>query len=208
MKDEQDYIRDITEMRSLMERSSKFMSLSGVASIAAGIYALTGAFIIYKFFPFDPGQVIQGSAQPGTLTPELQQIIWIAIVVLISAISTAIYLSGKKAAKRREKFLSPSAIRLVKNMAVPLITGALLLVILVFKGIFGLLAPLTLIFYGLALYNAGNITYKEVKSLGLIDIGLGLIGTYYWEYGFLLWVLGFGVVHIIYGIYIHYRYEK
>lgn len=208
MKDEQDYIRDIAEMRSLMERSAKFMSLSGVASIAAGIYALTGAFIAYKFFPFDPGQIFDSSIQPGTLPSELQNIIFIAIIVLILAISTAIYLSGKKAAKRREKFLSPSAIRLVKNMAIPLIAGGLLLIILVLKGMFGLLAPFTLIFYGLALYNAGYITYKEVKSLGIIDIGLGLIGSYYWEYGFLLWILGFGVVHIIYGIYIHYRYER
>ena len=208
MKEEQDYIRDITEMRSLMERSTKFMSLSGVASIAAGIYALTGAFIAYKFFPFDPGQIVDGSIQPGTLTPELRNIISIAIIVLILAISTAVYLSGKKAAKRREKFLSPSAIRLVKNMAIPLIAGALLVIILIVKGMLGLIAPFTLIFYGLALYNAGNITYKEVKSLGLIDIGLGLIGSYYWEYGFLLWILGFGIVHIIYGIYIHYRYER
>lgn len=208
MKDEQDYIRDINEMRSLMERSSKFMSLSGIASIAAGIYALTGAFIAYEFFPFDPGQIIGSSIQPGSLTPGLLHIIFTAIMVLILAISTAIYLSGKKAAKRREKFLSPSAIRLAKNMAVPLITGGLLLIILLFKGMIGLLAPFTLIFYGLAMYNAGNITYKEVKSLGLIDMGLGLIGSYYWEYGFLLWILGFGVFHIIYGIYIHYRYER
>ena len=114
----------------------------------------------------------------------------------------------RQAAKRREKFLSPSAIRLVKNMAIPLIAGALLVIILIVKGMLGLIAPFTLIFYGLALYNAGNITYKEVKSLGLIDIGLGLIGSYYWEYGFLLWILGFGIVHIIYGIYIHYRYER
>ena len=208
MKEEQDYIRDITEMRSLMERSSKFMSLSGVASIAAGVYALTGAFIAYKIFHFNPGQLINGSMQPGSLAPQLQKIIPIAIIILILAIGTAILLSSQKAAKRGEKFLSLTAMRLVKNMAVPLVTGGFLIIILVFKGLPGLLAPLSLIFYGLALYNAGDLTYKEVKSLGLIDMVLGLIGAYFWEYGFLLWILGFGVFHIIYGIYIHYRYER
>ena len=208
MKNEQDYIRDITEMRSLMERSSKFMSLSGLASIVAGIYALTGASIAYKFFDIHPDQILNNSTQPGSLSPGLQKIIPIAIIVLILAIGTAILLSRQKAAKRGEKFLSPAAMKLVKNMAVPLVTGGLLIIILIFKGMVGLLAPFTLIFYGLSLYNAGNLTYKEVKSLGLIDIALGLIGTYYWEHGFLLWILGFGVFHIIYGIYIHYRYER
>ena len=208
MKDEQDYIEDIREMRSLMERSSKFMSLSGVASIVAGIYALTGAFIAYKIFGIDSGQILTNTTQPGNFTPELLKLIPIAIIVLILAVGTAVLLSSRKAAKRREKFLSPTAVRLVRNMAVPLITGGLLILILMFKGMIALLTPVSLIFYGMALYNAGELTYKEVKSLGLIDIVLGLTGAYFQAYGFLFWIIGFGVFHIIYGIYIHYRYER
>jgi hypothetical protein len=93
-------------------------------------------------------------------------------------------------------------------MAVPLIVGGLLILILIFKGLIGLIAPFTLLFYGLALYNASKYTYEEVRSLGLIEMGLGLVSSYFVGYGLLFWALGFGVVHIFYGIYMHYRYEK
>lgn len=206
MKEEQDYIQDIAEMRSMMERSSKFLSLSGLAGVMAGIYALAGAYIAYKLFDFHPDQI--STAAPGSEWPNLLKVISLAIVILVLAIGTAIFLSHKKATKRREKFWNATARRLLVNMAVPLVAGGLLILILIAKGLIGLLVPFTLLFYGLALYNAGKFTYEEVKSLGLINIGLGLVSSYFVEYGLLCWALGFGVVHIIYGIYMHYRYEQ
>jgi hypothetical protein len=204
MKEEQDYIRDITEMRSMMERSSKFLSLSGLAGIMAGIYALTGAYIAYRYFDFNPDEIVDSNG----LSSNLLKVVFLAIAILTLAISTAIFLSNKKAGKRREKFWNPTTNRLVINMAVPLIAGGLLSLILISKGFIGLLAPFTLIFYGLALYNASKFTYEEVRSLGLIQIGFGLLGSYFVAYGLLLWAIGFGVVHIIYGVYLHYRYER
>lgn len=208
MKEDQDYIQDIVEMRSMMERSSKFLSLSGLAGIMAGIYALSGAFIAYKFFYFNPDQIVYSTTKPGSLSSDLLKVIFLALIILLLAISTAIFLSYKKANKRHEKFWNPTARRLLINMAVPLLAGGLLILIMISKGLIGLIAPLTLLFYGLALYNASKFTYEEVKSLGLIEIGLGLISSYFVGYGLFFWALGFGVVHIIYGIYMHYRYER
>jgi hypothetical protein len=91
---------------------------------------------------------------------------------------------------------------------VPLAAGGLLILILLFKGLIGLITPFTLLFYGLALYNSSKFTYNEVGSLGLIQIGLGLVSAYFVELGLLFWTLGFGVANIIYGIYLHYRYER
>jgi hypothetical protein len=207
MKEDQDYIQDIAEMRSLMERSSKFLSLSGLAGIMAGIYALSGTYIAYDFFHFNPDQVAY-STVGAYLPANLLQVTLLAIVVLALAIGTAILLSWKKAHKRGEKFWDPTAKRLLINMSIPLVAGGLLVLILVAKGLIGFIAPFTLLFYGLALVNASKTTYEEVKSLGLIQIGLGLISAYFVEYGLLCWAAGFGVVHIIYGIYIHYRYER
>lgn len=204
MKEDQDYIQDIMEMRSMMERSSKFLSLSGLAGVMAGIYALSGAIIAYKVFSFNPDEIVASTSSSSTLL----KIIFLALTILILAIATAIFLSYKKANKRREKFWNPTARRLLINMAVPLIIGGLLILILISKGFIGLIAPFTLIFYGLALYNASKFTYEEVRSLGLIQIGLGLISSYFVAYGLLLWAIGFGVIHIIYGIYMHYRYER
>ena len=208
MKEEQDYIRDIADIRSMMERSSRFLSLSGWAGIMAGIYALSGAFIAYKFLDFNPDAIVYSTINSVNLYPGLLNVIFLAIIILILALGTAIFLSYRKADKKGEKLWNPTSKRLLINMAVPLIAGGLLILILISKGLIGLIAPFTLIFYGLALYNAGKFTYEVVKILGLIEIGLGLIGAYFVGYGLLFWALGFGVVHIIYGIYIHYRFEK
>jgi uncharacterized membrane protein YidH (DUF202 family) len=208
MKEEQDYLRDIVEIRSMMERSSKFLSLSGWAGIMAGIYALAGAYIAYKIFDFNPGEIVDSTTNTTSQSSGLLNVVFLAITILILAISTAIYLSSKKANKRGEKLWNPGAKQLLINMSIPLIAGGLLILVLLFKGFIGLIAPFTLLFYGLALCNASKFTFEEVKSLGLIQIGLGLIGSYFIEYGLLLWAIGFGVVHIIYGIYIHYRYKK
>lgn len=208
MEDEQHYIQDIAEMRSMMERSSKFLYLSGLSGIMAGIYALLGAFIAWQYFSFNPAQVAYGSLPTGSLPANLLTVIFLAILLLILAIGTATFLSSQKAHKRKEKLWTSAARRMLINMAVPLITGGLLILIMIAKGMIGFLAPFTLIFYGVALYNASKFTYDEVRSLGLIEIGLGLIGCYFVEYGLLCWAVGFGVVHIIYGIYMYYRYER
>lgn len=208
MKEKQDYIQDIAEMRSMMERSSKFLALSGLAGIMAGIYALAGAFIAYKVFYFNPDEVIYNSIESGIISTGLLKVIFLALTVLLLAIGTALFLSYQKARKRGEKLWNPTSKRALINMAIPLITGGLLVLILISKGLIGFVAPFTLLFYGLALYNVSKYTYEEVRSLGLIQIGLGLISSYFVGYGLLFWALGFGVVHIIYGVYLHYRYER
>jgi hypothetical protein len=208
MKEEQDYLKDIAEMRSMMERSSKFLSLSGLAGVMAGIYALAGAYIAYAIFHFNPDPVVDSSLPPVGVPADLLKIILLALVVLVLSIGTAILLSYKKAAKRQEKFWDATAKRLLINMAVPLIAGGLLILVLIAKGLVGFIAPFTLLFYGLALYNASKFTYEEVKGLGIVQMGLGLIGACFIEYGLLCWAVGFGLVHIVYGIYLHYRYER
>ncbi|OQP57591.1 hypothetical protein [Niastella populi] len=202
MNEKPDYARDITEIRSMMERSSKFLSLSGLAGVMAGMYALAGAFIAYRALDFNPGDL-------GTATDSsLWKIVVLALLVLVLALGTAIYLSWRKANKSGEKFYNATTKRVVSAMAVPLIAGGLLMLAVLLKGLVGLIAPFSLIFYGLALYNTSKFTYDEVKTMGLVEIGLGLTGTFFIGYGLFCWALGFGVVHIVYGIYLHYKYER
>jgi len=208
MNEEQEYIRDIAQIRSIMERSSKFLSLAGWAGIMAGLYALAGAYIAFSVLGFNPDKVIYSSTQSASLVFNLPKVILLATIILVLAISTAILLSYKKATKRGERLWNALVKRLLIQMAIPLIVGGLIDLILIDKGLIGLLAPFTLLFYGLALYNASQFTYEEMRSLGLIQIGLGLLSTYFVEYGLICWALGFGVAHIVYGINMHYRYEK
>lgn len=208
MKEKQDYIQDIAEMRLMMERSSKFLSLSGWAGIMAGIYALSGAYIAWKFLDFYPAETVYSGIKSGTLPSDLLKVILLASIMLIMALSTALFLSYRKSIKRGEKIWNATARRLLVNMAIPLIAGGLLILIFISKGLIAFIAPFSLLFYGLALFTAGKFTYDEVKFLGMIQMALGLLSSCFVEYGLLIWAIGFGIVHIIYGVYIHYRYER
>lgn len=204
MKNERDYIQDIAEIRSMMERSSKFLSLSGWAGIMAGLYALAGAYIASGIYQFNPDRIIYTASLPSGLS----EIILLGIVVLILAVSTAVVLSYRKARKRGEQAWNTTSQRMIIHMSVPLTAGGIFMLILLSKNLIGLLAPASLVFYGLALYNAGNFTYGEIKYLGIIQICLGLISSYFIGYSLMLWALGFGVVHIVYGIVMHFKYER
>lgn len=208
MKEEKDYIQDISEIRSMMERSSRFLSLSGLSGVMAGIYALTGAFIAYKVFDFNPDSIMYSYAESVSSTASLASVIYVAIAILILSLSTVVFLSGRNAGKNGEKLWNRTTRRLLSNMAVPLVAGGLLIIILITKGLIGLIAPVSLIFYGMALFNASKLTLEDVKILGIIQIVLGLISSYFIEYSLIIWAFGFGAVNIIYGIYMHYKYEK
>jgi len=132
----------------------------------------------------------------------------LGITILVFALGTAVFLSYKSAGKRNEKLWNPTSKQLLVNMMVPLVVGGLLIIFLISRGLIGFVAPFSLLFYGLALFSAGSYTYKEVKILGLIQISLGLISSWFVDYGLLCWALGFGAVHIIYGIYMNYKYER
>lgn len=202
MKKEQDYIRDIVEIRSMMERSSKFVLLSGWSGIMAGMYALAGAYIANRYYHFSPDSVANGS------NDSLKEVVPLALIVLALALSTAVYFSYQKARKRGERLWNATARQLLISMVVPFLVGGILILILISQGFIGLVAPFSLIFYGLALFNASNFTYNVVRVLGLMEIALGLLGVFFIGYGLLFWVLGFGLAHIIYGVYVYYRYER
>lgn len=204
MKEEKDYIRDLAEIRSMMERSSKFLSLSGWAGIMAGTIALAGALIAWKVFGFLPDSFAYGA--DGDYSGFLNVFV-LAITVLVLALASAFFDSYRKASKRGERAWNSTSRRLLINMAVPLLAGGILILALVISGFIGMVAPLTLLFYGLALYNAGNFTFKVVRVLGLVQITLGLINCFFIDTGLLFWALGFGLAHIIYGIYM-FKYER
>lgn len=203
MKAEKDYIRDIAEIRSMMERSSKFVSLSGWAGIMAGIYAISGAYIVSKVLNFNPEQIIDKGSSAG-----ITNVVLLAAIVLALALGTAIYFSRQRAEKRGETIWNATAKQLLISMVVPLLTGTILILLLIANNMIGWVAPFSLLFYGLALFNASKFTYNAVKILGLMEIVLGLLGSFFVEYGLLFWTLGFGLAHILYGIYVYYRYER
>lgn len=208
MKSEEKYIQDITEIRSMMERTSKFLSLSGLSGIMAGVYALVGAYIAYRLFYVESGSVLYNTIDRQDLTANVENLIILAGVVLILAVGTAVVLSFNKSKKDGGKLWNSAAKHVVINMSIPLITGGIFIMILISKGLYAMLAPTTLLFYGLALVNASKFTFEELRSLGIVQVILGLFAAYFVEFGLLFWALGFGLMHILYGIVMHLKYEK
>ena len=194
-------------IRSMMEKSSRFLSLSGWAGIMAGIYALIGAYLA-NYIIYESQTEIYYNFADLKFTIGALILFGIAIAVFVLALATALYTSSKAAKKANKKLWTPAAKKLIYNMALPLATGGILSIILVLKGTIGLVAPVTLIFYGLSLILAANYTYSNVKILGIFEVIIGLIASYYQGYGLFFWALGFGIFHIIYGIFMYLKYKK
>ena len=189
-----------------MERSTRFFSLSGWAGILAGVYALVGFYFAYKI-RYLSGSDIYYDIYDGKYSTAVKQLILIGILVFIFAVSTAMFMSWRTAKKNGDVLWTPGARKMFINMAIPLVTGGILSIVLVLQGLIGIVAPLTLIFYGLSLIIAGNYTYSNIKVLGIAEIILGLIAAANIGYGLFFWALGFGVLHIVYGVFIYVKYR-
>jgi len=197
-----DYLKDIQDIKSMMAQSSQFISLSGLSGILAGIYALVGAYFAYCIIENDRSYYITLESTSFKL------IVVIALLVLILSIVTAYLLTIRKAKKMGEKVWNPTSKRLIINFCIPLLTGGIFTLLLLKNGYYGLIAPITLIFYGMACVNASKYTLRDVRYLGITQIILGLIATEFSGYGLYFWVLGFGICHILYGSIMHYKYDR
>ncbi len=205
MKTEQEYLEDLKEIRGLMERSSRFVSLSGLSGILAGVYALVCAGIAYFYVYTDIDKfprVLYDNAETRTF------LITLGIVTLIVTLITGALLTMRKAKANNEKILNKLTVRLIINLMIPLAVGGIAILILLNKGYIGFIAPFTLIFYGLALINASKYTYSDIRSLGIVEVILGLLALHVIGYGILYWALGFGVGHIVYGTIMHFKYDR
>lgn len=207
MKEIHDYQQDIASIRSVMERSVKFISLSGLSGIMAGIYALAGASFAYFliYYPHLPFGFRFSFNDEGTILFKLEMI---AGVVLLLSLGTAYYLSAKKAKRLGLSVWNKVSRLVLLHLLIPLASGGLLILIFLSRGYFEFVAPCCLIFYGLALVQASPYTFKEIQYLGFIEILLGLLCTIVSGYSLIFWSVGFGLLHIIYGFVMYYRYDS
>ena len=190
-----------------MERSSRFISLSGWSGISAGVCALIGAWFakqkIDEYHSSGSGDSIRGEG-----VSLINQLLFIAGAVLVAAIILAFIFTWLRTKKNRTNIWDPVAKRLMWNTIIPLAVGGLCIWRVLQIGSFTLVAPLCLVFYGLALVNGSKYTVGEVRYLGYGQIILGLLNLWLEGYGLYFWALGFGVLHIIYGAMMWWKYER
>jgi hypothetical protein len=201
------YLKDIQDIKEMMSKSTQCISLSGLSGVLAGMYALIGAWFAYRTIYFDYSPM--GSYRNLVISQmAVYKLLLIALLVLVASIITGVVLSVRKAKKLEESIWNKASQRLIINFMIPLVTGGFFILFLIEKEILNLVAPLTLIFYGLACVNASKYTIRDVRYLGLTIIILGLLSTWFINYGLLFWALGFGVCHIVYGSMMYFKYDR
>jgi len=204
-------IENLKHIRNMMERSTKFLSLSGYSGIAAGLVALVGAAIAY-FFIFRQGAVIYDehlrALGDGSTLQIRVQIAVLMTSVLVCAVGIAWYFSSRKARRAGTRLWTATARRTLYHFLIPLCTGGIFCIALMINNNIHLIGSAMLIFYGLALINSSKFTLEEVHYLGLSEIGLGVLAGFFLNYGLLFWALGFGLMHILYGIRMYFKYDR
>lgn len=202
---------DLRHIRQMMEASTKFLSLSGLSGIAVGSFALAGAAIAYFYI------LKGGTLQYNEFLQVLNQnhpihfrsaMLLNALFVLSGALLSAWYLSYRTSRKRKMKFWTPSAQKMVWSLFSVLSVGGVFCLLLMYHGYFKLIAASMLLFYGMALLNASKYSKQNISILAYTQMTIGLLATFFHNYGLLLWTLGFGVVHIVYGTAMYFKYDR
>lgn len=210
---EQEHLNTLSDIKNLMERSSRFLSLSGLSGVFIGIYALAGAIAGWWFVSANNYALTNftgfASTPEGETNAEFFRFFFMdAFAVLLLSLITGFILTRKKAMQQNLKIWDTTAKRLLVNLCIPLFTGGLFCLVLLRHHEVGLIVPSMLIFYGLSLLNASKYTYNDIRYLGVLEIILGLVCAINVSYGLIFWATGFGVLHIIYGISMYYKYER
>jgi len=210
MTEKEKHLEDLLEIRKMMERSSKFISLSGMSGVSAGIIALVGAAIAYWYVNFYfKNHNVSLIFKNYSINIEIVIFLFIlAGLILGLALISGFFFTYKRAKSRGHSIFDKTAFRAINNLLIPLVTGGLFCIILIFYREIYIIAGITLIFYGLALVNASHHTLSEIKYLGITEIILGLIACLLPRYGLIFWAIGFGILHIIYGIHMYIKYDK
>ncbi|MGI8950907.1 MAG: hypothetical protein ACR2FN_04900 [Chitinophagaceae bacterium] len=207
-----DMLKDI---KQIMERSSRFISLSGLSGIAAGVCALIGTwfanYVMIANYDFANAKIKISNTQSEEITINdiiNSNLLRIAVLTFICAFVLALLFTYLRSKKNKTAIWGTTAKRLMINVSVPMLVGAIFLFKLIENGIYNLIVPGCLLFYGLAVLNASKYTLQETKYLAYSEIVTGIISLWIVNYALYFWAFGFGVLHIFYGILMWLKYER
>ena len=206
---EQQSLEDLQHIKRIMERSSRFISLSGLSGISAGLCALTGAWMASR----EIHCWVKGDCQLSGLISSagkglLSDLVWIAVLTFMAAFVFAFFFTWLRSKRDKIPIWGSTTLRLFWNTLIPVLVGGIFLIRMMQLGEYQLVPPGCLLFYGLALVNASKYTLSEVRFLGYGQLLLGLLNLWLMGYGLQFWAIGFGVFHILYGIIMWWKYER
>ncbi len=207
-----EHLDQLKEIRILMERSSKFLSLSGLSGVSAGIIALFAALLVY----FKKEKIVHSGAFLSLFESSISDsnvdfknyVLKVSLFTLLAALLSGLYFTLNKAKKNNQHVWNNLSKALLINLSIPLIAGGFFILGMMNHGLLGLAPSATLVFYGLALINASKYTVRDVFYLGICEIVLGILSMFLTGFTLLFWALGFGILHILYGTIMYFKYDK
>lgn len=198
-----DAIQDLESIRTMMERSSRFQTINGWGVTAVGLIALVAALVANGLF-YEGSDSWFSTLYGNTdyLWSHKTQIAIIGALILVAVCGGIVFFSSLWMAKRKKisVTLDPNMRRTMFNFAVPLLAGAILCTALLVQGHYGLTSSIMLIFYGLALINCHHFSHRLLGVLGYLELALGLADCFVVTHALLFWALGFGVLHVVFGL--------
>jgi hypothetical protein len=197
---------DLSHIRSMMERSSRFISLSGLSGVFAGLSALIGGLYVYQLFKINRLDYFDGEHKLYSVDL-VSEVVFIALIILFFALTFGIFFTIRKSRKYNLPIWTSATKKMLVNLAIPLTVGGVFCMALLYHQIYVLIAPATLLFYGLALINAEKYTFSDIKYLGFCELALGCVSLFFLGYGLVFWIVGFGILHILYGLIVFKEYK-
>lgn len=208
MDDQNQHVEALQDIRRMMKRSSRFISLSGLSGIAAGAWALIGAYFAYDWIT-DYYNLYEVNGYTGQAFQALKyKLLVLAVIVLAVSLLSAYFFTWRRAGRNNLPLWDHTSKMLVVNFMLPLVAGGLFILAMLQYNEWRFVTPACLIFYGMALVNGSKYTLSDIRYLGILEIILGLISTQFIGYGLYFWALGFGILHVIYGFSMWWKYER
>ena len=179
---------NLSFIRDTMERATSFTAVPGWGGVAMGVVALVAA----------------GLARRSADASE-----WLAIWVVAAALAAGIGAAAlvRKARRAEGYVLTRPARRFLLGYLPPIFVGALLTAALSRGTLVGALPGTWLLLYGTGLVTGGVFSVRIVPVMGACFMALGALALFSpEEWGNVWMALGFGILHIVFGLLIARRY--
>jgi hypothetical protein len=195
-------LEELKVIRSLMERPVKYSTQSGLAGILAGTIALAGMFA---------DMYISGHYEPVTAVT-LCFFVWGGVLGL--SLLAVVGLTRLREIRQNMPLWSAVKTRILLAILPPALAGIGLTLAIVFRWYmdigpneWGLIPPIWMLFYGVACWQVGEFSVKELRWMGAAFLLAGLVtATCLQVYPYLTLGVTFGGFHIVYGVIVRLRY--